>query len=79
MSETHVGIQWKGTKACLDLNCECGGHSHADPEMPFSGVLRCPYCERTWYLSHSLRVQPLDSIPADDWRRSRDVAVRARP
>lgn len=26
----HVNIQWKGTRLCADVHCQCGTYSHVD-------------------------------------------------
>lgn len=42
----EVFIQWKGTVACFDLNCDCGHHNHYDAE--FAYVVKCGGCGQLW-------------------------------
>lgn len=44
--QTMVFLQWKGTNACLDFNCECGAHVHVDDDFVYA--IRCPECAAIW-------------------------------
>ena len=72
VSTAHVGIQWKGTDACLDLHCECGADAHYDGY--FAAVLRCPGCDKLWEMPTWLTPRedqsghrPMDPILAQSW------------
>ncbi len=57
-------IQWKGTEACLDVYCTCGGQFHLDTEMPTATALRCGGCRQLWQLPEFL---PLSAVGEDHW------------
>lgn len=37
----HGWIQWKGTKVCIDLHCECGHHGHFDGDFFYAYECKC--------------------------------------
>ena len=39
----YARIQWKGTDVCMDVQCVCGKHFHADGW--FAHYVRCPFCQ----------------------------------
>ena len=41
-------VQWKGTDACLDLNCTCGALTHLDGERAY--VIKCVKCGRVFWV-----------------------------
>jgi hypothetical protein len=49
----EVFLQWKGTDACLDLYCTCGGQFHFDGY--FADELTCGNCGQTWRLPHTFQ------------------------
>lgn len=51
-------IQWKGTDACLDLYCTCGGQFHFDGYFAYE--LTCGACGQTWEFPNTLRVYPVE-------------------
>ena len=62
-SETaDVFMQWKGTDACLDLNCDCGTSSHVDGL--FAYYVRCPGCLSIYEMPHDLTARKIN--PATD-------------
>ncbi len=52
-SGPHAFIQWKGTEACMDFRCPCGGGGHFDGG--FAYFIRCPDCRKVyemgWYVT----------------------------
>jgi len=54
----YAFVQWKGTDACVDINCSCGELTHLDADMPFG--VRCPYCKRVWKLGVYVSLLPAD-------------------
>lgn len=48
-----VNVQWKGTPACLDFQCECSdpedAHEFHLDDVQF-GKFTCPRCDRKWQL-----------------------------
>ena len=67
----HGWIQWKGTKVCMDVHCDCGAQSHVDGE--FAYVIQCGACGKEWAVSSTVRLYALaedcedapDAIPAE--------------
>ena len=57
-----VFMQWKGTDACLDLNCDCGTSSHVDGL--FAYYVRCPGCLSIYEMPHDLTARKIN--PATD-------------
>jgi hypothetical protein len=69
-----VNLQWKGTDACFDFYCPCGGTSaRTDPgrgNLPsvedghghrdgfFMQEFQCEACDRWWHLSNTLYARP---------------------
>ena len=47
-------IQWKGTDACIGIDCECGHHAHLDEEFLYH--YRCPACGAAYALSPHIRL-----------------------
>lgn len=51
-------LQWKGTDACLDLECPtCGHHGHFDGY--FAQTLFCPGCGTVFRLASEVRLTVL--------------------
>lgn len=50
-------IQYKGSNICVDIHCSCGELSHYDGE--FAYAVRCPYCQKPWVLSQTVRLVEL--------------------
>jgi hypothetical protein len=42
----HAGVQWKGTKVCMDFQCECGANCHSDAWGVY--LVQCPHCGVVW-------------------------------
>lgn len=40
---TNFYLQWKGTDACIDFQCECGADGHIDSDFVY--YVRCPGCD----------------------------------
>lgn len=40
-------IQWKGTDACIDVNCVCGALTHIDAD--FAYLIQCGECKRVFW------------------------------
>lgn len=51
-------IQWKGTDACLDVYCGCGGQFHFDGYFAYE--LTCGRCGQTYELPNTLRIHPVE-------------------
>jgi len=51
-------IQWKGTDACLDLYCTCGGQFHFDGYFAYE--LTCGRCGQTYELPNTFRLNPVE-------------------
>ncbi len=56
----HGWIQWKGTRVCIDLHCECGALLHFDGDFLYYWV--CPHCKRMWEMGTHI---PMYEIPPD--------------
>lgn len=54
-------IQWKGTSACMDINCSCGKQTHIDES--FAYYVQCPYCKAVYELGSTIEFKPV--APAD--------------
>lgn len=54
----HGWIQWKGTRPCIDLHCECGAHGHVD-HGEFFYHYRCAACGRCYALGAHITLSPL--------------------
>lgn len=62
--ESHAGLQWKGTDACMDIWCKCGCHSHLDSDFAYN--VQCPNC-KTWYRCNpSIELIELEEPPNPD-------------
>jgi hypothetical protein len=55
--ETHISLQWKGTHACMDINCKCGHHSHLDDY--FAYYVKCGGCGQIYSLNEYIEAIPL--------------------
>lgn len=53
----HGWIQWKGTRVCIDLYCECGAHGHIDAE--FFYFYECFNCHRKYGVGGTVKLVPL--------------------
>jgi len=42
----YAFLQWKGTDACFDFECRCGGSFHFDGD--FAYAVKYPRCETIW-------------------------------
>jgi hypothetical protein len=65
-------LQWKGTRACMDVHCLCGAHLHFDGDFAYH--VRCPHCRRIYECDGHITLRPLDFDPGNvkDIRASAD-------
>jgi hypothetical protein len=61
----HVFIQWKGTDACLDFQCECGAGGHFDGD--FAYTLKCGECGQVWEMPQILLIKKVDNKTHPHW------------
>jgi hypothetical protein len=54
-------VQWKGTDLCMDLNCECGCHSHTDSYFGYHA--ECPSCHAVYEMPTDLALVRVASAP----------------
>jgi hypothetical protein len=59
MTETYGNVQWKGTDVCIDIQCQCGHHSHYDGY--FAYYIQCPGCKIIFELSSHIRMEPVEN------------------
>ena len=64
MSDTRTFVQWKGTSLCMDLNCECGHHSHIDGYFAYH--VMCPNCGAVYKMPENLPLERVDRDALDD-------------
>lgn len=55
--DAHGFIQWKGTNACMDINCSCGKLTHVD--AGFLYYVKCPYCGAVYELGSTIEFKPV--------------------
>jgi uncharacterized protein (DUF983 family) len=54
-TDPTLHVQWKGTEACLDLNCVyCGHNSHFDGYINYA--VECPKCRTRFTVSTHVRL-----------------------
>lgn len=51
----HGTIQWKGTRPCIDLHCECGYHGHLDADYFFYHY-ECPMCHARYAVGTKVKL-----------------------
>lgn len=56
--DAHGWIQWKGTTACIDLNCRCGNREHYDGDE-FAYFYRCSACGVAYAIGQVVKLIPL--------------------
>lgn len=61
---TNISLQWKGTKVCMDFNCQCGHHSHIDEY--FCYYVRCPGCQAVYKLNSTIEAIPIPKSEEKD-------------
>lgn len=71
LQKPEVFIQWKGTDACFDFNCDCGAHHHFDGY--FAYYVKCGSCGTVWQMP--IHLYPIKADPdqepqvvLDDWQ-----------
>lgn len=52
----HVGIQYKGTDACMDIRCECGKLGHYDGYNAYA--ITCAYCGNSFDVKQEVELLP---------------------
>ena len=62
----HAYVQWKGTDACLDVRCACGGGFHIDAE--FAYIVRCPECKEAFGVGPYVKLVPLSEQEVADYK-----------
>jgi hypothetical protein len=63
-AKTSIHVQWKGTSACLDINCKCGAHSHFDGFGAYH--VKCRSCDRIYRLETELHFTEVDASTVED-------------
>lgn len=53
----HGWLQWKGTRACIDLHCECGVHGHLDSDFLY--YVKCGKCGRAYEINGHVELIPI--------------------
>lgn len=54
-------IQWKGTDACMSIQCHCGFHSHID--STFAYFVECPKCHQVYFCNGHIELIALEERP----------------
>lgn len=63
----HAWIQWKGTKACMDVRCSCGYDSHIDGRFLY--FIQCPVCEKVYMTNGHIELvelSPSEVVEVED-------------
>jgi hypothetical protein len=68
-------IQWKGTKACIDLHCVCGFDGHVDTDYFFYRAY-CPNCGRQFLVGQNIKLIELtDEEAAVDFHEPQSIQL----
>jgi len=59
--EARACVQWKGTDVCMDLQCECGAHSHIDSYFAYH--VKCPVCGKVYFCNGHIELILLEEEP----------------
>lgn len=57
MDGPHAWIQYKGSKICADIHCECGALGHVDAD--FCYWIKCEACGRHYGMGQNVRLHTL--------------------
>lgn len=60
-TQPYARLQWKGTDACMDLECECGMHGHLDEDFLYH--VKCSGCGRVYEVDPYVVLRPIDVQP----------------
>ena len=60
-------IQWKGTDACIDIECTCGAHLHHDGDFMYH--VQCGRCKQIYECDGFIKLHP---IPTEEFEQGRD-------
>ena len=59
--EPHGWIQWKNTRVCMDIHCECGEMTHFDGDFCYH--IKCCACGRIYECDGNIQLRALDFEP----------------
>jgi hypothetical protein len=59
----YAFIQWKGTDACMDINCVCGHSFHLDESFLYA--VQCAACKRRYEVSAVVELREMP--PKENW------------
>lgn len=71
VADVNIFIQWKGTRACMDLTCFCGHLNHYD--QLFLYFAQCSKCKTVFKLGTSVSVAVATPDQYDEWGVGKDI------